>query len=423
MYIKNFLRMGVLAITYACGSLVADAASLRNIVQKVVHRHPEVKALSYNKQAIEQELKAANGLGLPGVRLTGKKGWLKDDNTEQRYKEWSVVLKQPLFDGGKARSEINRQTNRVQSANSRVSDTLNTISLQAIQAFLEVRRSRIALKFAKQNLVSLSGVHKKVKARYSKGGATKSDFQQAQARLYAARNSEAEAQLRLIDSEDLYFLLVGLKPGKLKSNRLPYKYMPSSVNELIEIAKSNSPKILAMQHDAFAAKYAIGTARSVVLPKIDLELSVNYRDQIIGSSGENTTYKALSVFTFDAYNGGINHARIEEAAYRADEAQALSEAAVLVVEREIRVAWNGYHKSQQKVKLLKSQASANRATYKTREKEYDVGRATLISILDARNEYFTSRTMALNEEFSGKFDFYKLLAVSGKLTDVFGVDQ
>ena len=63
------------------------------------------------------------------------------------------------------------------------------------------------------------------------------------------------------------------------------------------------------------------------MPKLDAELSANYRDEIDGSSAENTSYKAMLVMSFDLYNGGINQARVKEAQARAEEAQFHQEAA------------------------------------------------------------------------------------------------
>ncbi|MCB1428492.1 MAG: TolC family protein, partial [Nitratireductor sp.] len=96
--------------------------------------------------------------------------------------------------------------------------------------------------------------------------------------------------------------------------------------------------ILAMQSDAAAAEAAIGTAKSAIMPTLDLELSANHRDRIVGTSAANTNYKAMLVFRMSLYNGGINAARIKEAGYRAEEAQNMVEATRINVEREIRLA-------------------------------------------------------------------------------------
>ncbi|MEZ5800910.1 MAG: TolC family protein [Nitratireductor sp.] len=77
------------------------------------------------------------GLALPGVNVEAAKGIYDDDNTHQNYREWSIKLRQPILDGGKAWSETTRQTERVNSARNRVADTANTIGLQVVQAYLE----------------------------------------------------------------------------------------------------------------------------------------------------------------------------------------------------------------------------------------------------------------------------------------------
>ncbi|MDZ7824622.1 MAG: TolC family protein [Ahrensia sp.] len=131
-----------------------------------------------------------------------------------------------------------------------------------------------------------------------------------------------------------------------------------TVDAAVEGAMSAPPKIPAMQHDAAAAEYAVGTARSAIMPTLDVELSANYRDRIAGTSAENANLKAMLVLKMSLYNGGINAARIREAKHRSEEARSQAEAVRLDVSREIRLAWNRYQTYDAIVKTLKSKAAS-----------------------------------------------------------------
>lgn len=420
-YLKNIaISAAIIGISVTAPTL-AMAQSLKSVLENSVYAHPEYKALTSNRSAIGEELVAARGLGLPGVNLEYRNGTLNDDNTSQGYEEWSAVLKQPIFDGGKTRSEVGRQSERVQSSEQRVKDTANTIGLQITQAYLEVLRSRHVLSVARKNESAVRSIVNRVGAKVSGGTANDADKELALSRLYAARNITAEAEIRAMDASDLYLTLTGRKPGKLGKIHLHKSALPRSRSAAVAQAATASPKILAMRHDAMASEFAIGSAKSAIMPTLDAEISANYRDRIAGTSAENTTYKAMLVFKMSLYNGGINAARIREAEHRAQEANELADAAVLNVEREIRLAWNTYQGAPKKITALSNQAASSLRVKNLRKKQYEAGSSSLIAILDAQNEYVISKVQAINEGSMRKFAYFKILAATGTLLDSFGL--
>jgi adhesin transport system outer membrane protein len=402
---------------------MAHAENLNSAVHRAVSEHPEVLALVANKHAIDQELEAAKGLARPKLNVEAKSGYLIDDNTEQMYTEGAVKLVHPLYDGGRATSEKKRQKERVNSAERRAEDTATTIALQVVQAYLEVQRSRLVAQIAAENLKSTQGIVGRVSDRVNAGLSDSTDMEQARARLYAAKDSKAEAALRIQDAATLYVTAVGTEPDNLKTPDLPRGYLAKSVASVVAQSKDASPKILALRHDAQAADAAVGTARSATMPKLDAEFSANYRDEIDGSSAENTSYKAMLVMSFDLYNGGISQARVKEAKARAEEAMYQQEAAARSVEREIRLAWNAYSSMGERVKIYKNQAKSNKMLMRLRLDQYEAGTSSLIGVLDAQNESFIAAMRAINEEYAGRFAYYKMLAASGKLLDALQVYQ
>ncbi len=421
---SNLVRAGLMSTAIFFGFLgEAQSESLNSAVHRAVSEHPEVLALVANKHAIDQELEAAKGLSRPKLNVEAKTGYLIDDNTEQMYTEGSVKLLHPLYDGGRATSEKKRQKERVSSAERRAEDAATTIALQAVQAYLEVQRSRLVSQIAGENLKSTQAIVGRVANRVDAGLSDNTDMEQARARLYAAKDSKAEAALRVQDANTLYLTAVGAEPDKLKTPELPRGYLAKSLSTVIARSKDASPKILALRHDAEAANAAIKTAQAAAMPHLDAELSANYRDEIDGSSAENTSYKAMLVMSFDLYNGGITQARVKEAQARAEEAQYHQEAARLSVEREIRLAWNAYSSMGERVQIYKNQTKSNKMLMRLRLDQYEAGTSSLIGVLDAQNESFIAAMRAINEEYAGRFAYYKMLAASGKLLEALQVYQ
>ena len=417
----NFKRAAAAFALCVTVAAPAHAESMSSAAKRAVATHPDVKALRANRRAIGEELNAARGLALPGVRVEGGYGLYHDRDDTHGRGDIAVKLRQPLLDGGRYYNERRRQEERVGSADNRVGDTVETIALQAVQAYLEVVRARRVVSRSKKNLATVRRIVSRVRARVNGGAGTQADLAQAQARLEAARTSLISAEIQRDDATALYLTVVGRKPGKLQQADLPTRRLPKSLKTLVRSARDASPKLMAIRHDAAAASYAVGTARAVLRPKLDLELSANHGDRYGRVSKRRQDARAVVRLSLNVWNGGIDRARIREAIERAEEAEHLVGSAALSVERELRLAWNASHGSRRKVHQLLHQVKTNRRLVRLRLDQYEGGQATLISILDAQNEAFVAGVQATNEFNAGRFAFYKMLAASGRLRQTFGL--
>jgi outer membrane protein TolC len=55
--------------------------------------------------------------------------------------------------------------------------------------------------------------------------------------------------------------------------------------------------------------------------------------------------------------------------------------------------------------------------------QYEAGTSSLIGVLDAQNESFIAAMRAINQEYEGRFAYYKMLAASGQLLEALQVYQ
>jgi len=391
------------------------AESLKAAIRHALRTHPEISALRHNRRAIRQELKAAKGLWMPKVDVVAKAGgYTSKDTTQERF-EVSTVLTQPLFDGGRGSHEQKRQRARVASARARIDDTATAIALRVIQAYSETLRANATLAAARRNLRALRGIAWMVRRRANAGSGDAAETAQASARVAAARAALAEARQKVRDARALYLTTVGHAPRKLSSVAVPARRMPRTLREAIRIAMSHAPKLTALKHDTEAARAAIGTAESALMPKFDLEVSGNYANRLKHTSAEVLNGKALVVMKWNLYNGGINAARVSEAKARASEARSQAFASALRVERELRFAWDAMTAARARVRDLRGQLAANRRSLAVQKRQFTLGKRTLLDILDTQNEIFMSEMALDNAIFSGRYNAWKVMAITGRL--------
>lgn len=412
----------------------ARAEGLNAVVRRTLATNPDLKALWFNRQAIDEELEAARGLARPSLDVhagaghryregaTGSVPAIKSLASRNRA-EAGVFLSQRLFDGGETGAQIERQAHRVRSARSRLQDTANAIALQAAQAYLEIQRTGRVRSIARENLQAHQAILGKVRARAEAGRGASSEVAQASARVNAARASALEAEARNRDAVALFIAVVGDRPpAQLATVSPPVKALPASVDAAVAQAQQGSPAIIARMFDLRAAEAAIDVARSDFYPKVSAELSADYYSDMDRTVGRRSDVAGLVVVRQNLYRGGIDSARLREATARAGEAQATSDLMRRTVEREVRLSWTAMTVARARAEAIGRQLQQNRTVIAAYREQFDLGQRTLIDLLDVQNEIFVNETSLVTEQFVGNFNVFRVLGAMGRLVPALGLE-
>jgi outer membrane protein, adhesin transport system len=433
---KHYRRVASLLcgamISVLANSPAATAEDLQSVVQRALESHPELGAIRFNRQAIDQELVAARGLHLPTVDLrldrgrdrnyTKSGGGVVQDNAWHTTRDVNVAASQRLFDGFEAIHEVARQKSRVESARWRVTDTANSIALRVVQAYLEMQRASAVLGSARGSLGQLQSIYDRVRARVSGGKGNAAEESEAGARVAAGRAIVAEAEGRLREADALYRSVVGNPPSKLEAVRMPRDALPKSVDAAVAEAREAAPSVMATQRDAVAAEAAVGSAYARLYPKLNLELTSNRGWDVTEQNDHDRESRAMLVVRWNLFNGGIDRARIHEAKARALEAGDISQNTLRTIERETRVSWSAMLSAADRIPAFKRQLELNRASRATYIQQYDAGQRRLLDLLDIQNEVFVTESSLRTEELVGQYNAFRVLAAMGRLVPALGLE-
>lgn len=416
-----------ISVLLLAASPIAGAEGLRSVVGKTLGSNPELSALASNRLAIDEELEAAKGISGPTVDVKAAAGYawtsqLKDNGIDPGFEdetgrvELSGVIQLPVFDGWKTYYEVERNAYRVESARFRVSDTANSLALQAIQTYLEIQRANAVVAISEKNVRAHRSYLSRVQTRVAGGSAAEAEMIQARTRLAAADAALIEAQARLQDAFAAYLAVVGEPPGKLEPVGAP-RYLPASVQTAVEDAVSFAPSLNALSNDVAAAQSAIGTAEAEFYPKVNVEIAGDHTVDSDVDFSDESNFTALLVVKKNLYNGGVDTARVREARHRAEQARQTAMNAQRQIEKEVRLSWMAMRSAKERQVVLRRQLDHNRALVVAYGKQFDLGQRSLMDILDVQNEIFTTETTLASESFSGTFNSYRVLAATGKLLE------
>ena len=311
----SFKRSLVYIVLTTCLTHSANAQvfSIQDAIRQTVNTNPGVSEAAANRRATESEMRQVQSTLLPQVRLETRLGKERIDqqvvpapigNSQWRdSQQYSIVLRQTLFDGFATINEIWRQAARTDAAAMRTYERTELLALDASEAYLDVVRYIRLIELATRNLRAHQEILRNVDQRYSGGRAGEGDLQQTRERVAAAEAALGGFRQNLDEARARFRKVIGLEPHNLRwPGRLPD--LPATKDATLAVAVRYNPTIRAAQADADAAKYGYRSTAGAFVPSVALEgrgdTGNNYNNQL----GRRDELSGKVVMSWDVFRGG-----------------------------------------------------------------------------------------------------------------------
>lgn len=428
--LRSIACMSVAALCVFAGLGAANAATLREVVEKAVRTSPTVAAVMANRRATEFELRQSEGQFLPRVDLEGEtggeridrpNGFSADVNDEWRNRRsGQLTLSQILFDGWERSNDVYRNSARVSSAAFRVAARSELVALDAIEAYIDVRRHTRVIKLAQDSLAMHRRVLSRVSEQQQAGKVADSDVLQVKERVAASEAGIARVRQSLYEAEAKFLRVVGEPPRDLQPAGYPAG-VPATRLDGHEAGLSNSPVIAAAQADAEAARFSFEQSLSARYPTVTFEARGLTGADLAGTPGPDNEVSAKVVLRWNVFDGFITRHRQFEFAERLAQADAEREERVRLVREEIDRSFAAYYAGGQRLEPLRRQLSLSSSVVTSYETEYGLAKRSLLDLLNAENSRFNVAVEVTNTEALHVLSSYRILAAMGGLLEVLGI--
>lgn len=414
-------------------SLRAERLDLKLAVETAMQTHPEINQAVENKAAIEFERIQAQGLFLPRISVEGSIGVRRLENqtrkslgiaNQQLYPlEGGVRVQQLLFDGGGRRSEVKRQASRSDGAAFRVEERAQFVALQVSRQFLDYLLQQRIVAASEDNIAFHSTLVAALREGVTKGSISIADQQQAEERQQAARARLIEANEDMANTAASFRTLTGLDlvDGAILPPSLADS-IPATLEESIEKARMQNPRIREAQADVDAAHAMISKAKSELAPTLSLEGNARIGDDIDGFRGETNDLQGGLVMRWDIFSGGIKRAKVQEMYRREKEAKLRMEQMAREAEEDVRIAWNTWDSQGKLAKELEAQSRVSDELLRSYRAQFNVGRRSLLDVLDAQNTRYNVQVRTETARFGQFFAEFKVLATQNYLLQAMQVE-
>lgn len=418
------------ASAVAASTAQLPAATLRDVVMASLETNPEYARIAKNTRATQQRVGQAAAGFLPTIDLRADTGYERTENafiagnSAKLYRNSGrLTISQMLYDGQSTKHSVETQNARSESSTYRAAESSEFTALDITQAFLEVLRQRELQAIAEQNVATHNRILATIKAGVNAGTVTDGDMAQAEARLVQAQSTLTGTEQALRQAEASFVQTTGTLPGNLTMPAVPTGDLPQDVEAAIALARQESPSMAIFAADLKAAEAEYKQTEANFQPRFDLEGSAAYGNNLNGVDASSNTENIMGVMKWNLYRGGADEARSREYLYRKEEARQAYEEAARRLDKDLRDTWAGVNASASRAEQFKRQADENEKVVNVYLDQFNLGRRTLLDLLDSQNESFVSKSNAVDASYTHAFGVFKIFALEGKLLSIMGLQR
>lgn len=413
------LLLSVASVAYA------QEVDLKSAVATALETNPEINQAAQNKEAIEFERKQAQGQFLPRISVEGSAGIRRLENTTRRSLgiadetlyplEANILGEQTVFDSGARSAELKRQAARTDGAALRVEERAEYVALNVARQYLDFLLQERIVAASDDNVTFHEKLASDLREGVAKGSISIADQQQAEERLQAARVRRTEAQQDLANAAIAFRTLTGLSLEKGAMPDSPRAKLPPTLAEAIEQARGRNPRVREAMADIDASYAMVDKARADLGPTVSLEGRGRIGEDIDGFRGNTNDLQGRVILRWNLFNGGINRAKVQEMVRRASEARFRMHQLSREAEEDVRLAWNRWTSQEKLFVDLEQQSRVSDDLLLSYREQFNVGRRSLLDVLDSQNTRYNVQVRAETARFSQMFGQYQVLAATNQL--------
>jgi adhesin transport system outer membrane protein len=432
VHMRKFTLLATAALSLAAASpAFAQAVSMQEAIGVAMQSNPEILQAQFNKEAIEFERKQAQGLFLPRIDLEASAGVRRLENQTRRTlgiadnelypMELSLGAEWTVFDFGRRQGELHRQAARVDGASLRVVERSEFIALQIARQYLDVLLQQRVLAASQDNAAFHRALVGDLGQGVDQGSISVADRQQAEERLQAALVRQEESQQDLNDATFALRRLTGLDINQVSVPPNLASAMAPSVDEAVGMARIEHPLVREAVADVDAANAAADSAEGDLYPTVGLEVRGRIGDDIDGFRGETNDLQARAVMRWNIWDGGINRAKLQEMVRQASQSRYRLHQLQREAEQDVRTAWSTIQTQGNVVNALTRQSQVSDDLLLSYRSQFNVGRRSLLDVLDAQNTRYNTQVRLETARFSQLFAQYQALAATNKFLSALNV--
>ncbi|WP_162617934.1 TolC family outer membrane protein [Salinicola halophilus] len=426
------MRQWILGAGLAALAGSAQAQTLTEAVTRAVMEYPTTRTEMARYQQNLEDARAERGAYLPSIDVEARVGYGENEtetdgisrtSDPHSYRRGQITLSQLIWDGNTTLERIRQADAESDYQRWQVAAAANQVGLVTIESYLDVLLRQRLLELAQRNVDTHQRIAADIRRRGELGAGTATDTTQVEGRMAQAQASLIAARNNLDDAISSFLRYVGESPRNLTlPDAVDTSAVPDDFDAAMAMATAQNPLVISASHSIAAAQHEVAAERGDFLPTFRAEASRLASRDYDYDGNQADDWNADLVMSWNLYRGGIDTAQMrsrEEAlrAVRYDSDRSLRE-----IRDELRLAWNARDYVSSQVGFLSQYVDSAQKTRVNYRKQFDIGRRTLLDMLDSETELFEAQQAEVQAEFALRRANYRLLSATGQLLDTLEVN-
>jgi len=416
MSLRNILKVTTISVLVTVAG-PGFATTLTDALIAAYQTNPALRVGRSSLRATDEAVRQSKAVNLPTIR-----GNLSADRTSTRNPDTGSIHSNsatltaaiPIYAGGTGRLGVEQSRFNVLAGRQALIATEQNVLLDAVTAFMDVRRDQSNVEIARNSVKVLTEEVRAANARFQVGEVTRTDVAQADSRLAASESTLQISRAALKRSISAYIAAIGSKPKNLHTPPATPK-LPASVDAAEAVAIAKHPDIVQQQFLVQAAEKAVeiahGAKRPVVSATIAAKRGTNTFLNIYQSSGSIGLNVDQTI-----YQGGRLNSRERQAVARLDQQKASLQLTGLQVRQNVQSLYATWLASKSIIAARRKQERAAQIAFDGASEEAKLGARTTLDVLNSEQDVLQAQSDLLTAIRDEYVNAYGVLAAMGLLT-------
>lgn len=374
----------------------ASAITLKEGLDIVFEDNPALQTVKNELKVKEQQKLQARSGFLPEVDLFYSidrehydlKGAPKVKSSPS---DGGVVVSQSIYAGGRTLASFKASKFNEQAALNNYKLAQQQSFRDAADAYLTVLTAQKVYEFNIRQVATNTEEMKRIKQRFELGDITLPNLKEFEARLSGYIADKEESYGDLLSAKAQFLAVYGQSADGLVWPSINPN-LPAQLDEALEVAKVNNPDILQLKLLLEASNQNIDIARAGFMPTLDAVASyTKNKNRFSGSGTQDSDIGTIGLqASLPLYRGGNTLATFKQAKLQKLQASDNLRDKIRAVEESTANSYNDVQVQLQRVKALRLRLKSFQITTDATEKQEAAGEASIIDVLDARDDEFAA---------------------------------
>lgn len=388
--------VGLLCLTPTEGRAQA-AVTLDEAIERALIRSP---AMAQQQQAVDNAyitkrsswaaflptLSASGSGSLRSANVLNEATGVIESGSSDSYSagisgSWTV------FEGTRRFREYDVAQADIRATEARYANQRYQVTLQTQNVFFNALRQSDLLEVARQRLEQAQQNLDIVRSRTLVGEATVSDSLRARLDVVNAEQTILQTENALRAARFSLGRQIG--EGRPVTPTRPASLEPSALalseNEIMELAETVSPSVIAASEASVAAGANVSAAKTAYIPSLRMSSGYNWNNQTRSFSGGNTSWNMSLSLSYPIFNGFQRESSIDRAQYTLRVSRLQEDDARLAAREEADAALQTLLTAQQAILIAEDAAFVAAEDLRVVRERYSVGAATILDVLVSQN--------------------------------------